>query len=62
MIQGLIIASLATLTVYCIVDAALRAYERHRDPDNIPGSMRRIALRSLITFPIVALGWWLYFP
>lgn len=56
--QGLIIAALTTLTVYCIVDAALRAYERHRDPDNIPRSMRRIALRSLITFPIVAVGWW----
>lgn len=56
--QAVLIAGLATLTVYCIVDAALRAYERHRDPDDIPGSMRRIALRSLITFPIVAVGWW----
>lgn len=58
--QAVLIAALATLTVYCIVDAALRAYEAKRDPDNIPSSMRRIALRSLITFPIVAVGWWLY--
>lgn len=60
MIQGLTIAALTTLTVYCIVDMALRAYEKGRDPDNLPTSMRRIALRSLITFPIVAVGWWLY--
>lgn len=59
-IQAILVAALATLTVWCIVDMALRAYERHRDPDNIPGSIRKIALRSLITFPIVALGWWLY--